>query len=224
MTRRHPEARCAHCRMYTELCICALVPRLPTRTRLVLVLHRDEQRKPTNSGQLAAQCLPNSELHVRGLGPEVVPRFTWDAATTQPVLLYPHADARPCSDFAGSSLPVTLVVPDGTWRQAGKMRARMPGLAELPCVTLPPDLPTSYRLRSETHPDGLATLEAIARALGILDGPEVQAGLERIFRIMVERTLWLRGQLRADEVTGGVPEAASAARSSMSAIKSLAIR
>jgi len=210
--------------MYAELCICALLPRLETRTRLVLVLHRDEERKPTNTGQLAARCMLNSDVIVRGLAVDDVPRFVWDPSLTQPVLLFPHADARPVSEFAGSPLPVTLVVPDGTWRQAGKMRARMPGLAELPCVTLDAALETNYRLRAETHVDGLATLEAIAAALGVLEGESVRTALLHIFRIMVERTLWLRGQLRAEDVTGGIPDAASTLRSSISATKSLAKR
>ena len=66
-----------------------------------------------------------------------------------------------------------------------------------------------YRLRSESHPAGLATIEAIARAMGILEGPHVQEALERVFRAMVERTLWVRGSLAAEEVTGGIPEGAT---------------
>jgi hypothetical protein len=54
----------------------------------------------------------------------------------------------------------------------------------------------------------MATMEAIARALGVLEGDEVEAALLGIMRIMIERTLWLRGELRSEELTGGVPEAA----------------
>ena len=31
-----------------------------------------------------------------------------------------------------------------------------------------------------------------------------------VFRVFVDRTLWFRGKLRADEVTGGIPAAALA--------------
>ena len=54
----------------------------------------------------------------------------------------------------------------------------------------------------------MATLEAIARALGILEGAWVREALEQLFRVMVERTLWLRGTLRAEHVTGSIPERA----------------
>ena len=48
MSRRdNVEARCAVCRLNATLCICALVPRLRTRTRLVLLVHYREARKPS---------------------------------------------------------------------------------------------------------------------------------------------------------------------------------
>lgn len=210
MSRRdNVEGRCARCRMHELLCVCALIPRLETRTRLVLVIHRFEERKPTNSGRLAALCLPNSEVCVRGVADAPAPRFTCDPER-QTLLLYPQPDAIPLTTFAASPRPVTLVVPDGTWRQAGKVRQRMPGLADVPCVSLPPDEPTRYRLRAEFHAGRLATLEAIARALGILEGPAVRAALERLFAVMVDRTLWLRGAISAAEVPGSIPERALA--------------
>ena len=208
MSRRdNVAARCRQCRMHDSLCVCALIPRLETRTRLVLVIHRDEERKPTNSGQLAARCLPNSEIYVRGVANQPPPRFTSDPAR-QPLLLFPSDDAIPIASFARSPRPVTLIVPDGTWRQAGKVPQRMPGLRDLPRVSLPPGAPTIYRLRAEAPGARLATLEAIARALGILEGDAVREALERLFRVMVERTLWLRGALRSDQVTGEIPERA----------------
>ena len=74
-------------------------------------------------------------------------------------------------------------------------------------------MPTTYRLRAEPRSGGLATLEAIAQAFGILEGDRgapIEAALLAVFRVMVDRTLWLRGALRDAEVTGGVPAAAIA--------------
>jgi len=195
--------------MLGGLCLCALLPRLETRTRLVLFIHRYEDRKPTNTGRLAAECLANSEVIVRGEPALPAAAFVGPAGS-RPLLLFPDDDAVPLDQLAPSPAPVTLIVPDGTWRQAQRVRTRVPGLREVPCVTLPPGPPTRYRLRSEPRPGGLATMEAIARALGILEGPTVQAALEHVLDIMVERTLWTRGLLDAAAVTGGVPEAALA--------------
>jgi DTW domain-containing protein YfiP len=172
-----------------------------------LIIHRYEARKPTNSGRLAADCLVNSEIRIRGHEGEPSQPFEWDGSV-QPLLLFPAEDAVPLSQFADSPLPVSLIVPDGNWRQAFKVRARVPGLGSIPCVTLPSGVPTCYRLRTETHEKGLGTMEAIARAMGILEGVHIQEALERVFIAMVERTLWLRGELHASLVTTGIPDIA----------------
>jgi DTW domain-containing protein YfiP len=189
--------------MHGSLCVCSLIPRVETRTRLLLVIHRFEARKPSNTGRLAAECLPNSEVVVRGHADAPSTPLAIDPES-QPVFLFPHEDAVPLADFVGSG-PVTLIVPDGTWRQAFKVRQRMPELRDVPCVSLPHDAPSIYRLRAEAHGHGLATIEAIARAMGILEGVHARRALEHVFRAMVERTLWSRGAIATDEVTGGVP-------------------
>lgn len=181
------------------------------RTRLVLVIHRAEDRKPTNTGRLATECLVNSELVVRGHKDSPSDRLVF-APDALPVLLFPHEDAVPLAELApslqASGRPVTLVVPDGNWRQASKVRARVPGLKEIACATLPAGEPSVYRLRAEAHGHGLATLEAIARAFGLLEGEAVRRALELPFRAMVERTLWARGDCAPADVTGGIPEGA----------------
>jgi DTW domain-containing protein YfiP len=192
--------------MLGALCVCALVPSPPlgTRTRLVLIVHRDEARKPTNTGQLAAACVAGSVTIVRGQGAEA---GVGPLLGARPVLLFPDPDALPLDRVAADAggEPVTLVVPDGTWRQAQRVRARVPGLAGVPCVVLPAGPPSRYRLRHEPRPGGLATAEAIARALGVLEGAEVEAAILRPFRAMVERTLWARGALADADVTDGLP-------------------
>jgi DTW domain-containing protein YfiP len=144
--------------------------------------------------------------------PEAAPApawLDWAAPGSQTLLLFPHAEARPLEDWRGADRPITLVVPDGTWRQAKKARRRVAGLADLPCVSLPAAGPSAYRLRHAARPNRLATIEAIARALQILEGPtegdEIQRRLDHIFRVMVDRTLWTNGRIATDAVTGGIP-------------------
>jgi len=192
--------------MHRALCVCPLCTPIATRTRVLLVIHRAEIRKPTNTGHVAVMCLPNAAMHVRGN--EGAPSTSFDWGETQPLLLFPHEDAVPLRTIAVDR-PVTLVVPDGNWRQASKVRARVPGLRGVPCVTLSSREPSRYRLRSEAHPHGLATMEAIARALGELEGDPVRRALEHVFDVMVERTLWMRGSLTEADVTGGIPEGAT---------------
>ncbi len=219
--RDNADLRCEHCHMHTPLCICAELPRLTTRSRLILLLHYREARKPTNTGSLAAACLSGTTTFELGEGTaahHAQPRPDFGQLIQpheQAVLLFPADDAVPIDEWVATVQPVApvLIVPDGNWRQASKMRGRLPGLAALPCVTLPTAAATAYRLRAEPKSGGLATLEAIAHALLHLEqahGQAVAGELLRVFQLMVERTLWLRGSLAADKVAGGIPPAALA--------------
>ncbi len=60
-------------------------------------------------------------------------------------------------------------------------------------VRLPEGAKTGWGVRRECHPEGLATFEAIARALGVIESAEVQKSMEELFRLMVARTLQARG-------------------------------
>jgi DTW domain-containing protein YfiP len=199
--------------MHRSLCICALLPRLETRTRVVLIVHQLEAPKPTNTGLLAARCLPNSAVVYRGRAPEAAPLDLGEAlsgpagepADAQRLVLYPHPSATPLEAWRDCTKPVVLVVPDGTWRQASRTRARLDAqIGDVPCVALPA-APSIKRLRTAHAPHQLATLEAIAIALGILEGRQVEEALLRIYRVMTDRTLWSNGRVSADQVTGGIP-------------------
>jgi len=205
--------------MHRSLCVCGLLPRIETRTRVLFVVHQLEAHKTTNTGLLAARCLPNSAVVYRGRAPdadsdgrgvrhEPAPAGVTtsnDAPGAQRLILYPHPSATPLADWRGRGEPIVLLVPDGTWRQAARTRARLaPDPVKIPCVSLaePND---RRRLRTPSAPERLATLDAVARALGILEGPDVAAALLRVYRIVTERTLWSNGRIATADVTGGIP-------------------
>jgi len=194
--------------MHRSLCICALLPRIATRTRVVVVLHQLEAGKSTNTGALAARCLDNSAVVYRGRAPGGAAADPLDmqlSIEADPLLLYPHSSATPLGAWCGATKPITLIVPDGTWPQTVRTCRRLRALAEIPCVSLPAPRNPVDRLRASARPDRLATLEAVALALGILEGPAVRDALMRVYRIMTERTLWTNGRVSAAGVTGGIP-------------------
>ncbi len=181
--------------MHMLLCICPTIPRYTLATRLILVMHHRELHKPTATGPLALEALVNSELRVHGHRDRPLDCSDLDTPDRRTLLLYPGEDASVLNRelLERDSRPVTLVVPDGTWGQAARMGRRLPGVGHAEMVRLPEGPPTSWGIRREHHPQGLATFEAIARAFGIIESPLVQAGLEELFRLMVERTLQARG-------------------------------
>jgi DTW domain-containing protein YfiP len=185
---------------------------MPARTRVVLVAHVCELRKPTNTGRLAVACLEGAQLIERGHRESALTSIPC-ASDSQLLLLYPAPDAIPLEAWKAAqppqTKPVTLVVPDGTWRQTKRVRYRIPGLEEAPAVSLPAGLSSRYRLRQTGPSQHLATLEAIAHALRILGEPEIADRLLYIFQVIVDRALWSNGRLTADQVTGGIPAGAS---------------
>ena len=226
MSRRaHPERRCDVCHQHKVLCLCGELPRLHSVVHLVLVMHHEETQKPTNTGRLAPLCLPEcSSVYVVGDRDHPSPaQFIPDGH--RGLMLMPGDDAIALSsttvptkapddvvvgDISGDLRPVALVVPDGTWRQARRIRNRHPELLALDTVTLPDDVaPTRYQLRNEPVDGGMATLEAIAHAYRALEGNDVVAdALLDILHKQVDRTLWLRGRRQSHEVYGGLPAAA----------------
>ncbi|QSV46757.1 tRNA-uridine aminocarboxypropyltransferase [Geobacter benzoatilyticus] len=188
--------RCERCRMHLERCVCPAIPRYDLATRVVLVMHHREYPKPTATGPLALEALPNSELRIHGERDSLLDLSDLAVPERRTLLLYPGDDVPVLTRelVERDPRPVTLVVPDGTWRQASRMGRRLPGLAHAEMVRLPEGLPTQWGVRREHHPQGLATFEAIARALGIIESPAVQTGLEELFRLMVQRTLEAGGR------------------------------
>ena len=193
-TRSKRSERCRRCRMHVDLCICRSIPSYPLNTRLVLVMHHREQIKTTATGPLALEALPNSELRIHGYQERPLDFSDLNSPERRTLLLYPGEDVPVLSGtlLDRDKRPVILVVPDGTWRQASRMGRRLPGLEHSEMVRLPEGPLSEWGIRREAHPHGLATFEAIARALGIIESPAVQRGMEELFRLMVKRTLHAR--------------------------------
>ncbi len=197
--RAKSHERCLVCKMHQELCICDAIPKLDVLTRVVLIMHRRECAKTTATGPLALLALPNSELHIHGHREAPLNFESLKDPARRALLLFPDDDVPVLTpEWLRSSTsipdrPITLVVPDGSWRQAKKMSVRIPGLEHAERVRLPEGPPSAYQLREETRYEGLATFEAIARALGCIESKDVQTQLETLFNLMVKRTLSTRG-------------------------------
>jgi DTW domain-containing protein YfiP len=158
-------------------------------------MHRREWTKPTATGPLALAVLANSELRIQGYREKPLDFSDLDTSERRILLLYPGEEAPVLSRalLNGDPRPVNLVVVDGTWRQASRMGRRLPGLENVTMVRLPEGAKSVWGVRRECHPEGLATFEAIARALGIIESIEVQESMEKLFSLMVARTLQARG-------------------------------
>ncbi len=203
----NPEKRCLKCIMRLDLCLCSEFPRLETKTRLVLLMHQKELSSHSNTGRLGVLSLKNSVHLIRGRKNESYTPEDLCPSGYEGMVLYPSEDAELLTQYLVKTFkkPVSLVVPDGNRRQAAKMPVRDPQLKNFRKLKLKLDKASEYSLRNEPKAFGLATIEAIARAFGILENAELQKSLEEVFRKMNYRCLWARGQISKAEVEEYLP-------------------
>jgi DTW domain-containing protein len=88
---------------------------------------------------------------------------------------------------------------DGTWHQCSRMSRRVAVVRDLPCVALPPGLP-SRGVRTQHDERGLCTFEAGIRLVSLVDGPTHAAPLQAIFHELAARMMFMKGRLNKPEV------------------------
>jgi DTW domain-containing protein YfiP len=185
--------RCARCHAPQPLCYCALLPAAYTETRVSIIVHRNELCRATATANTAHICLPNSRIFPYGA---LAQEFDIQALLNAPgsalgsaIYLFPEAHAETLSAALIETLtpPIHLIVPDGSWARAKRIRRRVPALRDLRAVKLPPQGISRYQLRLANEAHHLCTLEAIAYALGIIEGEAIQQQLLAALEIQVER-------------------------------------
>jgi DTW domain-containing protein YfiP len=175
------------------LCLCADIEPLDNRIPVVVVMHPREAPKTSNSGRLAVRMLRQAELRICDRERSDVPR-------ARRLVLFPCAEARPLRP--DDAQPGTLlVVPDGSWRQAKRIARRDRWARGGELVQLCGGAESRYGLRRGSREDALSTFEAIARALALLEGPELEERLMPLFELFVTRMLSLRSSSSSSALT-----------------------
>ncbi len=207
-------ARCDDCRLPQARCLCFEVSCLEVSTRVVVVMHRNERLKSSNTGRLAGRMLSGAELIVRGM-PDAV-----DSPRTsgQRLVLFPGSHAEELAPrHRGPN--VVLLVPDGSWSQARKLVQRDPIFAGATAVRLPDPPPSRYLLRRHVRDRTVCTFEAIARAMAILESSAVEEEMLAAFDLFQQRVLSarhppvtsarrLKARERGDSTRGALPPTA----------------
>jgi DTW domain-containing protein YfiP len=160
---------CGRCRRPTSVCYCDALPRIETRTRVVILQHPRERDMPIGTARMASLCLPQAALHVGVRWADSAPlaRALGDPARP-PILLYPGPGARDILRDPPAG-PVTLVVVDGTWSQAKTVVRDNPLLQALPRYAFATPEPSQYRIRKEPRAEYVSTIEALMHVLGVLE-------------------------------------------------------
>jgi len=185
---------CPRCCRPLSHCLCALIPALHSRTRVLILQHPSEVRHALNTARLAALGLTNAELCVGETFADL--EGLLNRPGYRSCLLFPGEGAQPLAAFAEeqNARPLQLVVPDGTWRKAAKLLHMNPLLAALPRVTLPEGGVSRYRLRKAPMAGALSTIEAIVQALDGLEAPRQFGALLRPFEALIEGQIEAMGE------------------------------
>ncbi|MBL7665342.1 MAG: DTW domain-containing protein [Bacteriovoracaceae bacterium] len=192
------QLRCGTCFLLPEVCLCSLIPNLNLSTKVSLIIHKLEMNRSSNTGRLALKALPNSAMIIRGLKndtPDLSQLFDDEYET---LLLYPSDDSIELTeDFVkGIKKKIQLIVPDGNWGQARKVHTRHKELANIKRVMIQRKGIDRQYLRKPHAENGMSTLQAIAYALGMIEGEAVQDQLLKLYNEKLTRTLrhYRRGQ------------------------------
>lgn len=169
--------RCESCQLASFACLCQWRPCSASRCDFVVLMHRDEVFKPTNTGRLIADVFP-----------ENVHYFSWSRTSPDSELLqlisdrgrqcfiiYPAATGGARDVFSeipavGDKRP-TFILLDGTWKQSGRMFHLSRWLETVPVLCLPDTLLRGYAVRKSHQDHYLSTVEAAALCLQLAEEP-----------------------------------------------------
>jgi len=189
-------AACDTCHRPRVACVCDRIVPFPTARRVLILQHPQEKDAVLGSAQILVASLPQAKLVVglswrnfaAALGEEGVDARRWAVLFPDRESVGDEVLARGGEAFEPSALE-GIVVLDGTWSKAKTLWWRNPWLTKLNRLTLKPTKPSIYgALRAEPKRTYVSTLESVAAALTLCgEPPEIEAGLQRVFRTLVQR-------------------------------------
>jgi DTW domain-containing protein YfiP len=179
-------AFCFECRKIPQDCLCKDIPSISNNIALAMLQHPNERTMPISTGKLTFRSLEDAIFRTGVSFDQDQLLEDWILSYKNPVLLFPSPEAI---DIAEIKTPDALIVLDGTWREAKKMRFLSQNLQALPQVKFVAPHPSRYRIRKEPHPDFFSTIEAVHHCLTTWDTTCSYAGLLNLFDKMVEQQL-----------------------------------
>ncbi|PIP88646.1 MAG: RNA 2',3'-cyclic phosphodiesterase [Bdellovibrionales bacterium CG12_big_fil_rev_8_21_14_0_65_38_15] len=199
--------RCEECQVPKELCYCQRLIHVENKTRVSIIMHRRERFLTSNTAVVANRVLKNCEIILRGMKDQSASKELIINDDSVPLVLFPSDDAlaigsKELTEYLAGR-PAHLIVPDGSWGQAKRVAKREPALQNVQAVKLAAASPSLYRLRRQVAQGRLCTFEAIARALGDLEGEQIEKDLMVSLAAMDHAHAMARG---VDKYDNGNPD------------------
>lgn len=183
--------RCINCMLLPYLCICSIKKTVPTNSAFLLLMYDDEILKPSNTGRLIADLIPDTFAFIWSrTQPEAQLLALLKEPHWQPIVIFPAEYAAPqralvqASTLIESKRPLFILL-DASWAQAKKMFRKSPYLDNFPVLSFSPESISRYLVRKAVKSNQLATAEVAGRALefiGEIDNSEVMDLLFETFK------------------------------------------
>ena len=160
--------RCQRCLLPLKLCLCETLTPTQAKSRFCLVMFDTEPMKPSNTGRLIADILPQTEAFQwsRTEPPQALLELVKNP-DYQPMVVFPSSYADPDRQVLTTppaGKPPLFIMLDGTWPEARKMFRKSPWLDNLPLISVDLSRVSAYSLR-EAHVEGQYCTAEVAIAL-----------------------------------------------------------
>jgi DTW domain-containing protein YfiP len=184
-------------------CACALRPRVPTRAGICLLMSEFEPLKPSNTGWLVADVVPDTSAFAWSrtrVDPALLALL--DDPQWQPVVVFPGEFAEPARVIhdvveTPGRRPL-FVLLDGTWSEARKAFRKSPYLDRFPVLSLDPGQSSRYLLRRSSHPHHFCTSEVAASCLELAGDHPAARALEAWLDVFSDLYLKAKQSVPAD--------------------------
>jgi len=163
-------ARCVNCMLLPNLCICDIKKIISTNSAFLLLMYDDEILKPSNTGRLIADLIPDTYAFIWSrTEPEHALLSLLEDDKWQPIIIFPEeytTKERVMSSYTElvEKRPLFIIF-DGSWAQAKKMFRKSPYLNDFPVLSFSPETISRYQVRKATKDNQLATAEVAGRVL-----------------------------------------------------------
>ncbi|QKJ88328.1 DTW domain-containing protein YfiP [Paramixta manurensis] len=194
LARGNRVRRCQGCLLPQKLCLCPEISPTHARSRFCLVMFDTEPMKPSNTGRLIADILPNTQAFGWSrTEPDPALLAAVNDPHYQPLVVFPESYADVGREVLNtpplSGKPPLFIMLDGTWTEARKMFRKSPWLDNLPVMSLVLTTPSRYTLR-EAHAAGQhCTAEVAAELLAQAGDSAASQALTDHFNVFRHRYL-----------------------------------
>jgi len=187
--------RCTNCMLLPHLCICELKKTVSTNSAFLLLMYDDEILKPSNTGRLIADLIPDTYAFIWSrTQPDAQLLTLLNNPQWQPIIIFPSEYTTPDRVISTYQKPENnkrplFILFDGSWAQAKKMFRKSPYLNSFPVLSFSPETISRYLVRKAVKDNQLATAEVAGRALDFIGETDNARVMDLLFETFKENYL-----------------------------------